>query len=349
MNKIISGIQQMGIGVPNVHDGFKVYNDLFGFSTPLFDDNGTAELMLPYTNNQPQNRHAILSLNLRGGGGLEIWQYTTRTPLGPDFKVELGDLGIYICKIKCDDIKATYNELKNNKADILSEPSATPHGLSHFFVRDNYGNLFEIVENILFFNKGKRHTGGVAGAGIGVSDIEASINFYRDVLGYDKIIYDTTGRFDDLAALDGGDKEFRRVLLTHSLPRRGSFSRLLGETQIELFQAINSEPRKIFRNRQWGDLGFIHLCFDVKHMTSIKQECAELGYPFTVDSGDSSFDMGEAAGHFAYVEDPDGTLIELVETFKIPVLKKIGWYLHLDKRDPEKALPDWILRLLKYV
>jgi len=34
--------------------------------------------------------------------------------------------------------------------------------------------------------------------------------------------------------------------------------------------------------------------------------------------------MGEASGHFAYVEDPDGTLIEFVETHKIPIIKKLG-------------------------
>ena len=30
---------------------------------------------------------------------------------------------------------------------------------------------------------------------------------------------------------------------------------------------------------------------------------------------------------FAYVEDPDGTWMELVETHKPPILKKFGWYL----------------------
>jgi hypothetical protein len=58
--------------------------------------------------------------------------------------------------------------------------------------------------------------------------------------------------------------------------------------------------------------------------------------------------MGEAAGQFSYVEDPDGTLIEFVETHKIPVIKKIGWYINLRKRNPEKALPDWILKALSF-
>ena len=110
-------------------------------------------------------------------------------------------------------------------------------------------------------------------------------------------------------------------------------------------QSLDRTPARIFEGRLWGDLGFIHLCFDVVGMDALRETCAEAGFPFTVDSS-SSFDMGEAAGHFAYVEDPDGTLIEFVETHKVPVLKKWGWALDLRRRDPRKPLPDWMLKAL---
>jgi hypothetical protein len=69
------------------------------------------------------------------------------------------------------------------------------------------------------------------------------------------------------------------------------------------------------------------------------------GYSFTIDSEDS-FAMEHASGRFCYMEDPDGTLIELVETHKVPVLKKLGFYLNLKKRNLEKPLPDWMIKLL---
>ena len=56
--------------------------------------------------------------------------------------------------------------------------------------------------------------------------------------------------------------------------------------------------------------------------------------------------MGGAVGIWSYLEDPDGTLIEFVETHKIPIFKKIGWYKNLQKRDPEKPLPGWMLKTL---
>jgi hypothetical protein len=58
--------------------------------------------------------------------------------------------------------------------------------------------------------------------------------------------------------------------------------------------------------------------------------------------------MGEAAGHFAYIEDPDGTLIEFVESHKIPVIKKLGIFIDLRKRDPLKPLPDFMLKALGF-
>ncbi len=75
--------------------------------------------------------------------------------------------------------------------------------------------------------------------------------------------------------------------------------------------------------------------------------CAKNGRPLTVNSCDS-FEMGEAAGQFAYNEDPDGTLIEYVETHKVPILKKLGLYLDLRKRKNSKALPDWMVKCMGF-
>ena len=81
-------------------------------------------------------------------------------------------------------------------------------------------------------------------------------------------------------------------------------------------------------------------------MDSLKKTTENLGYSFSVDSS-NSFDMGEAAGRFGYVEDPDGTLIELVETHKVPIFQKLGLYINLKKRNPRKPLPNWIVKAMK--
>ena len=301
--------------------------------------------MLPYTDNQPQKRHAILALNLQGGGGFEIWQYTGRTPQPASFEILAGDLGLFVAKVKCSNVKAAYELFKSRNLNLIGKVYKDPVGKDTCFVKDPYGNIFQLVEYSTWFKNENKLTGGVAGSIIGVSDIEKAQTLYTDILGYDEVVYDKEGVFEDFETLAGGKETFRRVLLRHRETRKGGFSKLIGPTEIELIQVKTRTPRKIYEGRLWGDLGFIHLCFDIIGMEALKKECESKGFPFTVDSA-NSFDMGEAAGHFSYIEDPDGTLIEFVETHKVPILKKIGWYLNLKNRPAEKPLPDWMIKAM---
>jgi len=237
--------------------------------------------------------------------------------------------------------------MKRKNLNVVSELTKDAGGNDTYYLRDPWNNLFQIVNSNSWFGAGMKSTGGPVGCMIGVSDMERSMKFYSDILGYDKVLYDKEGVFNDFKTLPGGTHKVRRVLLTHSKPRVGAFSKLLGASEIELVRVFDRTPRKIFENRYWGDQGFIHLCFDITNQNAMKQLCAEKGYPFTVDSGEK-FDMGEAAGHFSYIEDPDGALIEFVETKKIPIMKKLGWYLDLRKRDASKPLPDWMLKAMRF-
>jgi catechol 2,3-dioxygenase-like lactoylglutathione lyase family enzyme len=343
----IAGIQQVGIGIPDVHKAFKWYRENFGMDIPIFEEAAEANLMLPYTGGKPHQRHAILAINMNGGGGFEIWQYTSRKPEPAKFELQLGDLGFFCTRMKSRDVKKSFDFLKSKNANIISGLEKDPAGDDTFYLRDPWNNLFQVVKGESWFGNGTQLTGGPAGCMIGVSDIERSKKFYSEILGYDTVVYDKEGVFNDLKDIPSGSLNVRRVLLKHSKPRVGAFSKLLGESQVELIKVSGCEPRKIFEGRFWGDQGFIHLCFDITNQNAMRELCAEKGHPFTVDSGEK-FDMGEAAGHFSYIEDPDGALIEFVETKKIPIMKKLGWYLDLRKRDALKPLPDWMLKALKF-
>ncbi|TXB62915.1 VOC family protein [Phaeodactylibacter luteus] len=346
MSYVISGIQQIGVGVKDADEAWKWYRRFFGADVPVFTEKAEAGLMLPYTGGQPRSRYAILALNMQGGGGFEIWQYTSREPQPSSFDIQLGDYGIFSGKIKSPDVKRTYEYYQSQGVACLSEIHRVGQGPLNFFARDPYGNIFQVVEAADWFQDRKQLTGGVYGAVIGVSDIGKALTLYRDVLGYDEMVYDETGTFESLKALPGGTVPVRRVLLRHKAERAGAFAPLLGRSELELVQVTGGrEPRKIYDGRFWGDLGFIHLCFDVNGMDELKARCEAHGYPFTVDSS-NSFDMGEAAGRFSYIEDPDGTLIEFVETHKVPIMKKLGWYLNLKKRKPTKPLPRWMIKAM---
>jgi catechol 2,3-dioxygenase-like lactoylglutathione lyase family enzyme len=354
-NFFISGIQQVGIGTENFRKTWDWMIRVFGADTKILEDDTVAERMLPYTGNKPQKRHACIAMNMQGGGGFEIWQYSERKPQPCAFEVQIGDLGTFCAKINCRDVKGFYEAVSHQQSAISIQHSAIsnqPDGKPTFYVKDLYGNLFQIVEqaDAVFVDKGIL-TGGIAGAMVGVTDMERSIRFYGEVLGYDKVVYDQTDVFADFASLPGGEGRFRRVLLTTSAKREGAFAEVFGTSFIELVQALDRTPRKIYEGRFWGDPGFIQICFDVTGMKALGEFCASKGHPFTVDSCPEGevFDMGEASGHFTYIEDPDGNLIEFVETYKIPIVKKLGWYLDLRKRNSRKPLLKILFRILNRV
>jgi catechol 2,3-dioxygenase-like lactoylglutathione lyase family enzyme len=348
----LGGIQQIGIGVKNLDDAWKWYIKMFGMDCRIFEDETEANLMLPYTGGKPQSRHAVLALNLQGGSGFEVWQYSGREPVEIKEEIRIGDLGILICKMKVKNIDAAYSYLKKNNCNLCGEPANDPSGQKTFFLKDPFGNLFQMVEGNNWFMNENKVGGGSYGAIIGVSDIERSKELYSNLLGYDEVIYDSTGNFQDLTGLPGGKNEFRRMLLKSSNPLTGYFSRIFGPSVIELVCSTGNPGKRIYKDRYWGDPGFIHLCFDIFEMDELKKYCDSIGFPFVVDSKQSkngdSFDMGEAAGHFAYIEDPDGVLIEFVESHKMPVSKRLGWYINLKKRNSYKPLPVFVLKALRF-
>jgi catechol 2,3-dioxygenase-like lactoylglutathione lyase family enzyme len=345
MSELISGIQQIGIGVTDAPATFKWYNQNLDLNVKVFDDAAEAPLMLPYTQGEVRSRHAIMAISMAGGGGAEIWQYTSRVPVAADFQIQLGDLGTYSTKIKSLDIKKLHEKLTAKQLDV-TQIAQTPEGKSTFWLTDNTGNKVQLIEgNTWFRPENEILNGGMAGAVIGVSDVEASMKFYKDTLKIDEVVYDVTGEFTDLQLVQPNVKKFRRVLLRKATSTSAPFGKLLGGVEIELVQAFDYQPKKIFAGRDWGDRGYIHICFDTAKMNELKISCAENGFPFTVDSADT-FDMGQAGGRFSYTEDPDGTLIEFVEAHRVPIIKKIGWYMNLKNRKKQTNLPDWMVATL---
>lgn len=346
----INGIQQLGVGVEDVHEAWKWYRDHFSMDIRMFEDEAVAELMLAHTGGKPRPRYAVLALNMRGGGGFEIWQHKGKKPETIGFDIQLGDLGINIGKIKTDNVNAAYQKFSKSNLNLLTPIQQDPANNDHFYMKDIYGNIWEIKnQKEVFMKNEKSVSGGVLGAVIGVKNMEESLPVYQDILQYDQIVYDQTGIFPDLAGVPGGEQKIRRMLLRHSDKKNGAFSPFFGQSVIELIQVIGREPKDIYEGRIWGDPGFIHLCFDINGMDSFREKTKNMGHPFTVDSAKAteSFDMGEAAGIFAYIQAPEGTLIEFVETHRIPLLKKLGWHLDFRKRG-NHPLPNWMFKLFRF-
>jgi catechol 2,3-dioxygenase-like lactoylglutathione lyase family enzyme len=342
-HRFISGIQQVGIGVRDAHQALHHYKQIFSMETLVFDDTSEASLMTRYTGGSVYQRRAMLSLNMQGGGGMEIWQFNNRKPSSPAAPVQYGDIGICAVRIKCQDPAKAQAYLQTVPEAQVSELQTDQQGTSFFWVKDQYDNLFQVISGNHWFWKRNRLTGGISGAVIGVSDMDKALAFYRRLLQPDVIAYDYTTTLKN--PFSEQTSSYRKVLLQKDPSDKGAFGKLFGSVELELVQCLDRVPQRIFADRFWGDCGFIHLCLDVYDICGLKEHLEKEGYCFTVDSLDS-FDMEQAAGRFGYVEDPDGTLIEMVETHKVPILKKLGWFLDLKKRGLQKPLPDWMIRML---
>jgi hypothetical protein len=58
--------------------------------------------------------------------------------------------------------------------------------------------------------------------------------------------------------------------------------------------------------------------------------------------------MGRTRVHCAYICDPDGVLIELIEVYKIPIMEKWGIFLNVHGKRAGKHLPNWLIRILRF-
>ena len=162
----------------------------------VFEEEAVAELMLPYTEGEKRSRHAVLAYNMQSGGGFEVWQHTGKTPEKAAFELQLGDIGIYIAKLKSKDVQQAFDFMKSKQLNLLSEVLQSPNNKPHFFVKDPFDNIFQIVEDDYIFEETAAKTGGIFGAIIGVNNIEESLKVYQDILEYDEVVYDKTGVLD---------------------------------------------------------------------------------------------------------------------------------------------------------
>lgn len=347
MFKRINGLQHIGVAVSNMDASLPFYRKFFGLNIPFFDSVAEAPLMRYYCNGDTITKRASMIMNLQGGCAIEVISPTSFQAKGAAFAWGVGDLGICITQVKCKDIQASYAFCKSNGAPGLSEMEMDPIGRPTFYMKDLDGNMWQFLQGSQWYTTNSHHSGGVIGCSTGVSDMEKSFKLYKEILGFDEVIYDVTGTFEDWKNLHEGREKYRRVLLSQSAQPGGGFAKVTGKTYIELIQALDREPKFIFKDRIWGDLGFAHIGFDVKGMSELGKDLENNGYGFTCDSNDA-LNMGNTKVHCTYIHDDDRTLIEMIEVYKVPIIEKWGVFLNVEKRDPLKPLPDFMLKALRF-
>jgi catechol 2,3-dioxygenase-like lactoylglutathione lyase family enzyme len=342
----VNSIQHIGVSVSNMDLSLPLYRKLFGLDIPFFDSIQAAPLMDVYTKNVTITKRASMVMNLQGGCAMEVIQPTSFVSRKNLNSFLLGDIGINYTIIKSKDIfKSRDIDLKH--ITTVSDVKARPDNRPAFYLTDPDENWFQVTSGDRWYTSNGHHSGGVTGVCIGVSDIDCSLKLYSAILGYNKVIYDESGCFEDFNCMPGGTNQFRRVLLSQDKTVGGGFAKVIGDTYIELIQVLDREPKKIFKGRMWGDQGFVHIGFDVKGMANLGDQLKDSGFPFTCDSS-NSLNMGKTRVHCVYIDDPDGILLELIEVYRVPIIEKWGVFLNVERRNPMKPLPDFMLKALRF-
>jgi catechol 2,3-dioxygenase-like lactoylglutathione lyase family enzyme len=135
--------------------------------------------------------------------------------------------------------------------------------------------------------------------GICVSDLERSLRFYCDGLGFEKAESHTIG--SEFAAL----MDLPDVSVTSQFIRRE-------QTAIELLAFTEPEPVGSRDRRPVQQLGLTHLSFRVRDVEAVAAQLVELGGA-VVDSSRTEIDFGGTPLHFVYCTDPDGVRVELMD------------------------------------
>ena len=134
----------------------------------------------------------------------------------------------------------------------------------------------------------KDHIVKVLHTGISVSDMERSLKWYKDVLGFDQLIKDD---------------------YVPPLGARLCFIRGCGGYEIELFQYDAPKTMSDERRTPNTDLqttGTKHMAIQVKDMAGFKEKYVAYG-------GDIAHEVTMCGESVMFIRDPDGVLVELIQ------------------------------------
>jgi catechol 2,3-dioxygenase-like lactoylglutathione lyase family enzyme len=139
----------------------------------------------------------------------------------------------------------------------------------------------------------------VTHVGIGVSDLERSTRFYRDLLGFDVLSELEIGGepTDVLLELEGSE------LHAVYLERDG--------LRLELLHFAAPKRRRDRLPRKMDDLGFTHFSIRVRDLEVCLRALRAAG---VVVRDRTRLDFPEVGAGAVMIEDPDGLLIELVQS-----------------------------------
>jgi catechol 2,3-dioxygenase-like lactoylglutathione lyase family enzyme len=163
--------------------------------------------------------------------------------------------------------------------------------------------------------------------GLGVHDTNRSYEFYRKLMGFRVKLSDMTTYMEEMTPIIGALVELRALMAAN----------LRGGAAIELIEHVSTRPQEPPQPVQWGDIGYLELGLKAFNLDQLYLDLKSRGVEFLTSVRSMEVSAG-GRERYAYLHDPDGLLLQLVEE-KGGRKPAVGGVRHvaIGVRDMEKA------------
>ncbi|MEP6812475.1 MAG: VOC family protein [Actinomycetota bacterium] len=307
------GVDHIGIGVGDVDAAIDFYGRHVGFERVLFDWSGELPGLDWVAGRTPRARVAMLASSDAtpiGPGGLKLVQVLDGDgPPAPPVGQAWGEVGVCEICLHVRGVPGLHERLVAGGCASLMEPTSAavqPNdvALDISYVADPWGSKLELIEWTGLWRSlpGEPRAEGVNHVAFGVTDMDATRAFYRR-LGFTEMLFESTEFFDPMAPW------YEPPWYTGELPAQHMVMELSGQgAGIE--PVVLSPPGHDCRG-EWGHLGPMEFAVGVSNLERAVAELEAEGVRF--HDGVHTVDVGVGEWSYAYLIEPDGNYVSLVE------------------------------------
>ena len=150
--------------------------------------------------------------------------------------------------------------------------------------------------------KGKRVIKAFQSVTVGVKDAECSRRFYGELLGFNNLLGDSTDYLEELKPVIGALVQARMITLSEKASR----------SILQIVEHTSTKPLQAQEPIAWGDSGYLELGLRAFRLQELYLDLKSRGVDFVtpVRRMETSSRGREL---YAYLRDPDGLLLQLVE------------------------------------
>jgi catechol 2,3-dioxygenase-like lactoylglutathione lyase family enzyme len=307
---LFRGVDHVGVGVGDMPSAVDWFGRVLGFDQVIFDYVGELPGLEEITHRE-RTRARIVMLASRcatplGPGRIKLVQVLEdggTPPLPGD--AGWGELGICEVCVHARDVRSVHRRLIEAHGCVeLMKPvvaKVTPFDLDVdlSYVADPEGGKVEILEwkGLWRALPGDPRLEGVNHVAFGVADMSATREFYAR-LGFTHLVLESDGYFEPMRPWYAREMPRQHMILV--LPGQGAG-----------IEPVRLHPETVDRRGEWGHRGPMEFAIGVSHLERAYAELGRVGVRFL--SEPQVVELGNGEWRYAYLEDPDGLYVSLVE------------------------------------